>query len=28
LLKGEQKHRVLLHENVSRFCYRHTCALF
>jgi len=28
LLKVEQKHWVLLHEDVNRFCYRHTWALF
>jgi len=28
LLKVEQKHRVLVHEDVSWFCYCHTCALF
>jgi len=28
LLKVEQKHRIFLHQHVSRFCYRHTCPLF
>jgi len=28
LLKVEQKHRILLHEHVIRFYYRHTCSLF